>query len=145
MRKTFFVLAVLAAAIAATTATMASATAPLEPQVGEVAWNPQDKPRCGTGTAWSIKIDPVVSGTYGGKIVITVKGSSFDWALTQSALHAYDMAAILVKGGPSTVRVYTYSSAYSDSGTGLTAAINPNNGKPYGLSHITVCLDPKAP
>lgn len=110
-----------------------------------IPWDAHDKPSCpaGSGSAWSQKIDPVVSGTYG-PVTITVDGSTFSWVLNDDA---YDMGAVMVKGGPSQVRVYVYDYAdpvsYDDAGSGLTAAINPHNGKPYGLSHIYVCLDPK--
>jgi hypothetical protein len=98
----------------------------------------------GSGSAWSTRIDPVVSGTYG-PVTITVNGDSFSWVLNDS-VH-YDMGAVMVKGGPSDVRVYVYDYAdavsYDDASSGLVAATNPHNGKPYGLSHITICLDPK--
>lgn len=42
---------------------------------------------------------------------------------------------VVVKGGTDNA-VYT-SGAF----TNLTAPINPNNGKPYGISHVIVCTD----
>lgn len=147
MRKKLLGLTVLtASAIAALAATMAFAVNidGQGPGISYVTWNGQDKPACGTaGNAWSYKVDPVASGTYG-PVTITVTGSTFSWVLNDTA--NYDMGAIAVKGGPSQVKVYTYDyagSGLSDSGSGLTAALNPNSGKPYGLSHLLICLDPK--
>lgn len=113
--------------------------------VGTIPWDPHNQGcPAAAGNAYSIKVDPVVSGTYG-PITITVNGSSFSWALNDSS--TYDMGVVLVKGGPSDVKVYTYDYAdevsYDDASSGLTAADNPHSGKPYGLSHITFCLDPK--
>lgn len=42
---------------------------------------------------------------------------------------------VIVKGGTDNA-VYT-----SGTFTNLTAPINPNNGKPYGISHVIVCTD----
>lgn len=44
--------------------------------------------------------------------------------------------AVIVKGGPNAA-VWPYECATS--GTALSAPINPDNGKPYGLSNITFC------
>src|ERR1041385_1359602 len=113
--------------------------------VYNVPWDPHNQ-GCpgGSGNGYSYKIEPVTSGTYG-PVTINVHGSSFDWTLND--IHAWDMGAILVKGGPSEVRVYVYdyadAASWDDAGTGLVAARNPNNGKTYGLSHVTICLDPK--
>jgi hypothetical protein len=46
--------------------------------------------------------------------------------------------AVIVKGGPD-ANVYFYDGQTSDDG--LTAPINPNNGKPYGISNVTLCWD----
>ena len=46
--------------------------------------------------------------------------------------------AVIVKGGPN-ASVYKYNDECTTGGTMLTAPINPNNGKPYGLSNITFC------
>ena len=110
-----------------------------------IPWDPHNQGcPAGSGSALSFKIDPVASGTYG-PVTITVNGSSFDWVLNDNV--KYDMGAVLVKGGPSSVHVYVYDYAdpvsYDDASTGLVAATNPNTGQPYGLSHITFCLDPK--
>src|SRR5690606_7326063 len=44
---------------------------------------------------------------------------------------------ISVKGGPN----YRLYEGLGDSGSGLTAPINPNNDKPYGISHYSFVLD----
>jgi hypothetical protein len=46
--------------------------------------------------------------------------------------------AVIVKGGPN-ASVYKYEDKCTTGATRLTAPINPNNGKPYGLSNITFC------
>lgn len=46
-----------------------------------------------------------------------------------------DATKVIIKGGTLNA-VYT-----SGSFTNLTAATNPNNGKPYGISHVIVCVD----
>jgi len=48
--------------------------------------------------------------------------------------------AVIVKGGPN-ASVYKYNDDCITGGTELTAPINPNNGKPYGLSNITFCYN----
>lgn len=145
MKKVFFGFAVLvAAAVSVLGATMATAgNTGQAPVPYNIPWDPHDKPACGAGTAWSYKVEPVTSGVYG-PISVTVNGSSFNWSILPEYLHTYDMGSILVKGGPSWVRVYDFTDPANDSWDGLTSAINPNNGKPYGLSHILICLDPKA-
>ena len=75
------------------------------------------------------KFDPPVSGTSNG-VTITVDGTNVDWSST------VPVAAMLIKGGPE-ANVYYYNGATSD--TGLSTAINPHNGTPYGLSHVNAC------
>jgi hypothetical protein len=53
-----------------------------------------------------------------------------DWTSAQG------IDAVIVKGGPN-ANVYFYDNATSD--TGLTTPTNPNNGTPYGLSHVDFC------
>lgn len=49
--------------------------------------------------------------------------------------------AVIVKGGPN-ANVYVYDPpAESFGDTGLVAPTNPNNGQPYGLSHVEFCYD----
>lgn len=89
----------------------------------------------------SVKIEPVADGTYAifdcegedGSITIDVTGSYFDWLASMNIA----VSAVIVKGGPDS-NVYLYDPA-AQSDTGLHAPINPSNGSPYGLSHITFC------
>jgi hypothetical protein len=103
-------------------------------------------PACSTGTI-HIKVEPVVSGTYG-PISVVVSGSSFTWTILDNSSTGVDANTVIVKGGPN-AEVYSYPDAadglnYYDTDSGLTAPINPNNGRPYGLSHISFCFDPKS-
>ncbi len=50
---------------------------------------------------------------------------------------------IAVKGGPNT-NFYDHRPSGVTSGTRLHAPVNPNNGKFYGLSHVSFCYEPKA-
>jgi uncharacterized repeat protein (TIGR01451 family) len=77
------------------------------------------------------KFDPPNSGTKDG-VTITVNNPLFDW----TSLVGID--AVIVKGGDN-ANVYFYDEETSD--TGLHAPINPNNDKPFGLSHIEFCID----
>lgn len=82
-----------------------------------------------------LELDPVKGGTFkvdGGTITVTVKGSSFSWS--SSGVH---ITSLLVKGGPDTAWYHYEGGSTGDSG--VTALINPKNGKPYGLSHINFC------
>jgi hypothetical protein len=77
------------------------------------------------------KFEPVSSGTQAG-VTITVDDALFDWT------SQIGIDAVIVKGG-SNANVYFYDEATSD--TDLHAPINPNNNKPFGLSHIEFCID----
>ena len=86
-----------------------------------------------------IKIEPVMDGMFslpgGGMIEIAVQNSHFDWTSTVS------IGYILVKGGRE-ANLYDYRPllpvlTFAD--TGLHAPTNPNNGKFFGLSHISFC------
>jgi len=46
-----------------------------------------------------------------------------------------NIVAVVVKGGTN-ANIYRYGSGGVDSDSGLNAPINPNNGKPYGVSHV---------
>ncbi len=89
-------------------------------------------PSCDGG----IKIDPVVSGTYG-PVRIVVSGSSFSFYTVGDAV----VSDVIVKGGPN-ANWYHYDPPVT-SDTGLTAPLNPNSGKPYGLSHLCFSVDDK--
>ena len=93
-------------------------------------------PDCGSlGYDFGYKIEPPTSGTYDGFTITTADGVYFDW------LSELGVDAVIVKGG-SNANVYVYDppqEAFSD--TGLHAPINPQNQRPYGLSHIEFCYD----
>ena len=88
--------------------------------------------------------DPIIRITS-----VDVEGGTLSWQLLATQLHRYDVAAIVMKGG-SGAMVYYYDASASgldDSDSGLTTPINTNgeaDPRPFGISHIDVCLDPKA-
>jgi hypothetical protein len=91
------------------------------------------------GYDFGFKVDPPNAGTYniGGfnTVTVTTDGVYFDWSSTLG------MDAVIAKGGPN-ANVYTYDPpAESFGDTGLHSPINPNNGQPFGLSHIEFCFD----
>jgi len=100
---------------------------------------------CSSGTAL-LKLDPVTNGTHtlsdGSKIIISnYNGTTFDWAIHPDSLHDIDASVVLVKGGPATM-AYFYDTQ-DDVDEKLSAPINGNNGRPYGISHVSFCFDPK--
>ena len=93
------------------------------------------------------KVDPVNVGDYalpnGGIFTIVNKvdgpnGETFDWTSTAP------VQWISVKGGPNSIpeEIFDYQPDGSFGDTFLHAPLNPNNGKWYGLSHLTICADP---
>jgi hypothetical protein len=105
-------------------------------------------PTCPAGTVGSFKVEPVANGTYNDLVTISnFDGKTLDWALTPDALHLYDVAYVIVKGGPN-ANLYTYdfaSGGLDDSDSGLHPPVNPNGKGPkyYGFSHVDFCFDPK--
>lgn len=98
-------------------------------------------PECVTATD---KIDPVTEGDHalsgGGTFTITSiedlgAGPLFDWT---SDVPIY---WISVKGGPQDIdeQFYDYQPEGSFGDDDLHSPLNPNNGKWYGLSHLTIC------
>jgi hypothetical protein len=65
--------------------------------------------------------------------VSSADGVYFTWSAT------LDLDAVIVKGGPNS-NVYVYNPE-ATGGAGLASQVNPNTGKPYGLSHISFCYD----
>jgi uncharacterized repeat protein (TIGR01451 family) len=66
---------------------------------------------------------------------------------TNTTLHTFDYNSswpvnVVVKGGPSSGNFYSPPAA---TGSGLHPPVNPNNGKYYGISHITFCWKPDTP
>jgi hypothetical protein len=104
-------------------------------------------PGCPSGTIVGPKIDPGANYSDQYINVTGFDGTSFDWAFTALGNQTYDMAVIIVKGGPLGAAVYTYdytsNPAFDDSDTNLATPTNPNNGKDSGISHIQICYDPK--
>ena len=87
------------------------------------------------------KVEPVSAGLHGTYFTISNiqgggSGPTFDWS---STVPVYQ---VIVKGGPG-ANTYDYQGATSD--TGLHAPQNPNNGKWYGLSHVTFCYGEPEP
>jgi hypothetical protein len=76
------------------------------------------------------------SGALGaGQVTWTTDGTYVDWSST------FGVDAVIVKGG-SNANSYVYeppTESFGDSG--LASPINPNNGKPFGLSHVDFCYD----
>lgn len=92
------------------------------------------------GAYWQeFKVDPPDAGTYGdGYLQVTIStddGVYFDWSSTKG------IDAVIVKGG-SNANFYQYDPpAEASSDEDLHSPINPSNGNPYGLSHISFCYD----
>jgi uncharacterized repeat protein (TIGR01451 family) len=79
------------------------------------------------------------NGTYSdGILEVTTSnndGTYFDWSSN------IGVDAVIVKGGPN-ANAYVYDPPEESTGdTDLHSPINPNNDKPYGLSHIEFCYD----
>ncbi|OQA16765.1 MAG: hypothetical protein BWY63_02636 [Chloroflexi bacterium ADurb.Bin360] len=88
------------------------------------------------GYAYEMKIDPPTAGTY------NLGYGTFTWTTTDGVYMNWTSTigvdAVLVKGGPN-ANLYTYvPESYGD--TGLHSPLGPN-GRPSGISHITVCFD----
>jgi hypothetical protein len=103
-----------------------------------------DNPTCGDlGATWiELKVEPVADGTFtDGTLSVTIVvrdtdgGPVFDWTSN------IGVDAVFVKGGPGGL-LYVYDPPAESTGdTGLHAPVNPNNGKFYGLSHLSFCYD----
>lgn len=101
---------------------------------------------CPANTIPGPRIDPGANYSDADVVVTGYDGNTFDWAFTDSGKFKYDMALVIVKGGPvSAVYTYDYTAypAFDDADQDLSAPKNPRNGKDYGISHITFCYDPK--
>lgn len=114
--------------------TLAGVSRGVEPQF--VAGNPT----CvglGYDLEFKLNFDPG-SGTYEVDdtrwVKITKTGSTeLSWESN------FGIDAVIMKGGPN-ANVYVYEpEAVTDSG--LTPPINPTNGSPYGISHVSFCYD----
>ena len=148
MRKLRLVLATVAVATFASGAFFtASAVDPVAPNANQVLTvSPWQSAACDSDQFLAFKVEPVANGAAGpnGQVILSnVDGDSFDWAIAPAYLSSLDIAAVIVKGGPTSSIVYVYGDTTDDWDTNLQAALNPNNGKPYGVSHIEFCFDKK--
>ncbi len=84
------------------------------------------------GTAEIFKLTATAEHLYDVQGIIQILGGvdGFSWSIQSP----YTVCAVIVKGGPA-AQVYYYDNATT--GSGLVAPINPNNGTPYGVSHVT--------
>ena len=92
------------------------------------------------GYSLGFKVDPPNAGTYNlpnnlGSVTVTTNGVSFSWTST------IGIDAVISKGGPN-ANVFVYDPPTESKGdANLASPINPNNGQPFGLSHIEFCYD----
>lgn len=87
--------------------------------------------------AYGAKVDPPVTGTY------SLGWGTFTWDKSLAGLITWSSTvwidAVIVKWWP-VANLYTYAPE-SMWDNGLTTPTNPNNGNPYGLSHLEICYD----
>ena len=123
-----------------------------------VLGNPDPCPATPGGVSFRVAGSALTEGgTYGpsgGPAVVKISDlnkpveGTLSWALLDDALHLYDVAAVVMKGGPNAM-VYHYDASGSgsdDSDTGITTPIDKNGNvdpRPYGISHVDFCFDPK--
>ncbi len=110
-------------------------------------------------TGGGFKVEPVANGMYDidgnlttdaskGVIVISnFDGKKLDWAFTAYGRATYEIAYVIVKGGPN-ANLYAYWDLLDNSDVGLHTPLNPNGNtqggtKVYGFSHVDFCFDPK--
>ncbi len=151
MRKLLAAVGVLAlAGVVVVALAIAGDTGPISAKADSVTFV-EGNPTCPAGTVGSFKVEPVANGTYNGLVTIkNFNGKTLDWELTAFALDKYDMAYVIVKGGPN-ANLYKYdyqSGGFDDWDTGLHPPLNPNGNtqggtKVYGFSHVDFCFDPK--
>lgn len=103
-----------------------------------------DNPSCqDLGYDFEAKVDPAGPGTVtytvAPGLTITVTGDANDHYYSWTSTFGID--AVIAKGGPN-ANLYVYDPPTESFGdTGLSAPINPENGMPYGMSHISFCYD----
>jgi hypothetical protein len=98
-------------------------------------------PSCPAGTI-DFKLESPSAGSYEvvpGKVITlsNLGNGCFDWSSPDLGIDQ-----VIAKGGPNG-NVYTYDPPPPESfgDTKLCTPINANNGKPYGISHISFCYD----
>ena len=79
----------------------------------------------------------LTSGALSGTLVVAVNENAETLRFTLTG--DFVAAGVIVKGGPN-ANFYDYRPDGNAADTALHAPVNPNNGKFYGLSHITFCL-----
>jgi LPXTG-motif cell wall-anchored protein len=113
------------------------------PSTSVVAGNPTCGDLAPAGSSWiELKVEPVEDGTFtDGVLTVTVDvsdtpdGPVFDWTSN------IGVDAVFVKGGPNGT-LYLYDPPAESTGdTGLHSPVNPQNGKFFGLSHLSFCYD----
>jgi hypothetical protein len=106
----------------------------------------EGNPKCGAAPAGGINIkieaEDLGVGNYGPIRITAYDGKHVSWAIRDAFLNTYDANLVIVKGGPNAI-IYHYDT-FDDWDTDLTAPVNPNNGKYYGISHVDFCFDKKA-
>jgi hypothetical protein len=89
------------------------------------------------GRRWNYPQDST-GGTFPlgtGSVTWSTDGTHVTWSST------FGVDAVIVKGGPN-ANSYVYEPPAESLGdSGLAAPINPNNGQPFGLSHLDFCYD----
>ncbi len=100
----------------------------------------EGNPTCESlGYPYGVKFDypeGSTGGTYtlgNGTVTWSTDGTYVDWSST------IGVDAVIVKGGPN-ANVYYYNPE-SKEDEDLVSPTNPNNDKPYGLSHVDFCFD----
>jgi hypothetical protein len=100
-----------------------------------------NSPDLGYAHGFKPQPEPPPSGTYAfpgdpdNSVTITSDGTFFDWTSTLG------IDAVIVKGGPN-ANAYVYDPPAESMGdNGLSPPINPNNDKPFAISHIEFCYD----
>jgi hypothetical protein len=122
----------------------ASVAVSVAPNANDIHDPVAGNPRCPGDAAYSLKIEAedLAVGTYGAIDITAYNGTYVSWRINQAFLDTYDANLVIVKGGPNAA-LYYYDT-WDDADTNLRSPINPNNSKPYGISHVSFCFDPKA-
>lgn len=97
---------------------------------GDYAWKIDEAPE-GVYTINSEEFDNLPTAFEGMFTVTETDGTYFSWTTDMQ------ICAIIVKGGPDANIYYLDDQC---EGFDFHAPINPNNGNPYGLSHVTLCF-----
>ncbi|NVK39855.1 MAG: hypothetical protein HWE39_01315 [Oceanospirillaceae bacterium] len=111
----------------------------------------EGNPTCSDYGGYEFKINYPADGVFEGgdhpdgplrveiDVYNTPDGQVFDWTALNGLVQN-----LVVKGGPN-ANLFAYGDPGDDMDTLLHSPVNPNNGKYYGLSHISFCYTPGAP